>query len=74
MIRISLIPKYHIKKFDVNNLYRLRLDRKRMCCYTILADQEGFKVIILEAFHTINPTTVNISFERNNLRHAVKRD
>jgi len=25
-------------------------DRKRRCCYTIVADREGFKVIVLEVF------------------------
>jgi hypothetical protein len=50
IIRKKRIPKYYIKKFGVNNLYRLKLDRRRRCCYTIVADKEGFKVIVLEVF------------------------
>lgn len=34
----------------MNNLYRLRLDRKRRLTYTILSDEEGIKVVILEVF------------------------
>jgi hypothetical protein len=33
-----------------HNLYRLKLDRKRRCCYTIVANHEGLKVIVLEVF------------------------
>ena len=50
LIRKSLIPKYYIKNFGVNNLYRLRLDKKRRLCYTIVADEEGVKVVVLEVF------------------------
>jgi hypothetical protein len=50
IIKKKQIPKYYIKKFGVNNLYRLKLDRKRRCCYTIVADHEGLKVIVLEVF------------------------
>jgi hypothetical protein len=50
IIKRKQIPKYYIKKFGVNNLYRLKLDRKRRCCYTIVADHEGLKVIVLEVF------------------------
>lgn len=50
IIRKRWIPKYYVKKFGVNNPYRLKLNRKRRCCYIIAADQEGFKVIVLEVF------------------------
>lgn len=50
IIRKSLIPKYYAREFGVNNLFGLKLDRKRRCCYTIVADQEGLKVIVLEVF------------------------
>ena len=50
MIRKSQIPKYYVREFGVNNLYRLKLDGKRRCCYTVVADQEGLKVIVLEVF------------------------
>ncbi|RLI42237.1 hypothetical protein DRO59_04705 [Candidatus Bathyarchaeota archaeon] len=32
IVKRKQIPKYYIKKFGVNNLYRLKLDRKRRCC------------------------------------------
>lgn len=50
MMRKSQIPKYYVREFGINNLYRLKLNGKRRCCYTIVADQEGFKVIVLEVF------------------------
>ena len=50
IIRKRQIPKCYVRKFGVNNLYRLKLDRKRRCCYTLVADREGFKVIVLEVF------------------------
>lgn len=39
-IRKDQIPRYYVNRFGVNNLYRLRLDRARRCCYTIVADGE----------------------------------
>ena len=50
IIRKKHIPKYYIIKFGVNNLCRLKLNKRRRCCYTIVADQEGLKVIVLEVF------------------------
>jgi len=49
-IKKRRIPKYYVEKYSVNNLYRLRLDRARRCCYTIVADSEGTKVVVLEIF------------------------
>ncbi len=49
-IKRRQIPRYYVDKYDVNNLYRLRLDRARRCCYTIVADYGGVKVIVLEVF------------------------
>lgn len=50
IIKKKQIPKYYIKKFGVNNLYRLKLDKRRRFCYTIVGDQEGLKLIVLEVF------------------------
>ena len=50
MIRKSQIPKHYVSKFGVNNLFRLKLDRERRCCYTIAADREGLEVVVLEVF------------------------
>jgi len=49
-IKKRQIPKYYVDKYGVNNLYRLRLDRARRCCYTIIADDDGVKVVVLEIF------------------------
>ena len=49
-IRRRQIPRYYVEKYGVNNLYRLKLDRTRRLCYTLLADEEGVKVVVLEVF------------------------
>jgi len=49
-IEKRLIPKYYVDKYGVNNLFRLRLDRARRLVYTIVADEEGVKVAVLEVF------------------------
>jgi hypothetical protein len=49
-IKKEQIPKYYIEKYDINNLYRLRLDKIRRLCYTLVADEEGSKIVILEIF------------------------
>jgi len=65
MIRKRQIPKYYTGKFGVNNLYRLKLDRKRRCCYTIVADEEGFKVIVLEVFSDHKPYNKRFDYKKN---------
>ena len=49
-IKKEQIPKYYIDKYNINNLYRLRLDKIRRLCYTLIADEEGSKIVILEIF------------------------
>jgi len=49
-VRRQQIPRYYVDRYGVNNLYRLRLDRARRLCYTLAADQEGVKVVVLEVF------------------------
>ena len=49
-VKKRLIPKYYIERYGIHNLYRLRLDRKRRLAYTLLADTEGVKVVVLEVF------------------------
>ena len=49
-IQKQQIPKYYVDKYGVNNLYRLRLDRARRLCYTLVSDEEGVKVVVLEVF------------------------
>ena len=49
-IKKEQIPKYYIENYGINNLYRLRLDKIRRLCYTLIADEEGSKIVILEIF------------------------
>ena len=49
-IKKQQIPKYYVDKYGVNNLYRLRLDKARRLSYTIVAGEEGIKVVVLEVF------------------------
>jgi hypothetical protein len=49
-IKKERIPKYYIEKYGINNLYRLRLDKIRRLCYTLIANEEGSKVVIIEIF------------------------
>jgi len=49
-IKKEQIPRYYVSRYGVNNLYRLRLNGTRRLCYTIIADEEGVKVVVLEVF------------------------
>ena len=49
-IKKEQIPQYYIEKYCINNLYRLRLDKIRRLCYTLIADEEGSKIVVLEIF------------------------
>jgi len=65
IIRKKQIPKYYIRKFGVNNLYRLKLNKRRRCCYTIVAAQEGLKVIVLEVFPDHKSYNRRFGYRRN---------
>lgn len=49
-VRKRQIPRYYIQEYGVNNLHRLRLDRDSRCTYTLVANDGGIKVAILEVF------------------------
>jgi len=49
-IRKQQIPKYYVDRYGVNNLFRLWLDKARRLCYTLVADEEGIKAVVLEVF------------------------
>jgi hypothetical protein len=49
-IKKEQIPKFYLEKYGINNLYRLRLDKIRRLCYTLIANEEGSKVVIIEIF------------------------
>ncbi|MEM3725921.1 MAG: hypothetical protein QXK98_03550 [Candidatus Bathyarchaeia archaeon] len=42
------IPKYYVRKFGVNNLYKFNLDARTRLIYTLVADESGVAVVVLE--------------------------
>jgi len=42
------LPKYYVMKYGINNLYKLNLDSKTRLSYTLVADEKGIAVIVLE--------------------------
>lgn len=45
-------PPYYIRKYGVNNLWKLNLSREARLVYTILSNEKGLVVVVLEAFLT----------------------
>lgn len=41
-------PKYYVQKYGVNNLYKYNLDAANRLIYTLVADESGITVIVLE--------------------------
>jgi len=41
-------PRYYVQKFGVNNLYKFNLDARTRLVYTLLAEESGIAVVILE--------------------------
>jgi mRNA-degrading endonuclease RelE of RelBE toxin-antitoxin system len=44
----NLWPKYYVQKYDINNLWRLRLDDYWRMIYTIMGTQVRIVTVILE--------------------------
>ncbi|MEM2111769.1 MAG: hypothetical protein QXX08_07825 [Candidatus Bathyarchaeia archaeon] len=42
------IPKYYVQKYGVNNLYKVNLDSRTRLIYTLVADESGVAVVVLE--------------------------
>lgn len=42
------IPKYYVRKYGANNLYKFNLDSRRRLIYTLVADVSGVAVVALE--------------------------
>jgi len=47
-IEIKKFPKYYVQKYVVNNLYKFNLDSRTRLIYTLVADESGVAVVILE--------------------------
>jgi hypothetical protein len=41
-------PKVYVQKYGVTNLYKYNLDRARRLIYTLVADETGIAVVIIE--------------------------
>jgi hypothetical protein len=41
-------PRYYVRKYGVNNLYKFNLDSSTRLIYTLVADETGVAVVILE--------------------------
>jgi len=41
-------PKYYTQKYGVNNLYKFNLDSRTRLIYTLVADELGVAVVVLE--------------------------
>lgn len=41
-------PKFYVQKYGINNLYKYYLDATNRLIYTLVADESGIAVVILE--------------------------
>jgi len=41
-------PRYYLQKFGINNLYKLNLDSRTRLIYTLVAEESGVAVVVLE--------------------------
>jgi len=41
-------PKYYVLKYGINNLYKYNLDGGNRLIYTLVADESGVAVVVLE--------------------------
>jgi len=47
-IEKSKFPKFYVQRYGINNLYKYDLDRANRLVYTLVADESGIAVVILE--------------------------
>jgi len=41
-------PKYYVQRYGINNLYKYNLDVANRLIYTLVADESGIAVVVLE--------------------------
>jgi len=41
-------PKYYVQKYGINSLYKYNLDASNRLVYTLIADESGIAVVVLE--------------------------
>jgi len=47
-IERSKFPKFYVQKYGMNNLYKYNLDRVNRLIYTLVADETGIAVVVLD--------------------------
>jgi len=47
-IEKNKFPKYYVQKYGINNLYKYNLDVATRLIYTLVADEPGVAVVVLE--------------------------
>jgi len=47
-IERRMFPRYYVQKFGVNNLYKFNLDVRTRLVYTLVAEESGVAVVVLE--------------------------
>jgi hypothetical protein len=48
LVERKKFPKSYVQKFGINNLYKYNLDRSNRLVYTLVADESGVAVVVLE--------------------------
>jgi len=48
LIAEKKFPKVYVRKYGVKNLYKYNLDRSKRLIYTLVADESGIIVVIIE--------------------------
>ena len=48
LIEKKKFPKIYVQKYGIKNLYKYNLDRSNRLTYTIVADESGIAVVVLE--------------------------
>lgn len=43
-------PKHYVQRYGVNNLYKFNLDSRTRLIYTLVAEETGIAVVVLEIF------------------------
>ena len=41
-------PRYYVQKYGINNLYKFNLNSRTRLIYTLVADESGVAVVVLE--------------------------
>ena len=48
LIEKKKFPKIYVQKYGIKNLYKYNLDKSKRLIYTLVADESGIAVVVLE--------------------------